>query len=123
MVKELIFIYNANSDLFSKASDFAHKLLSPHTYNCSLCAITHGNFSVHQEWADFVASFNIPVQFLYKNDFESLYPKEEAIYPMVYLRVSNKLNKLVTATEIGQQKGVGELINLIEKKVELYVTL
>jgi hypothetical protein len=83
MFKELIFIYNAKSDLFSKATDFAHKLLSPQTYNCSLCAITYGNFSVHKEWADFVSSLEIPVHFLYKNDFEALYPEEKEIYEAV----------------------------------------
>ncbi len=41
----LIFVYNANSDLFSTVTDFAHKILSPSTYQCQLCALTYGNFS------------------------------------------------------------------------------
>ena len=38
--RTLIFIYNANGGIFSAMADAAHKLVSPETYPCSLCAIT-----------------------------------------------------------------------------------
>ena len=123
MVKELIFIYNAKSDLLSKATDFAHKLVSPQTYNCSLCAITYSNFSVHKEWADFVSSLVTPVRFFYKNDFEVLYPEEKVIYPVIYIKEGSRLNKLVTASEIDEQKNLGELINLMKEKLQFNITV
>lgn len=117
MAKELIFIYNAKSGLFNKASDFAHKIISPQTYNCSLCSITYGNFSVHKEWAEYIKTLNFNVRFLYKNDFEAIFPKENTNYPVVYLKENNELNKLITANEISKQKNLTELIKLIKGKL------
>jgi len=36
----LIFVYNANGGLVNSWLDTAHKIVSPSTYSCSLCAIT-----------------------------------------------------------------------------------
>ena len=44
---ENYFVYNADGDVFSLVGDFAHKIFSPKTYNCNLCAITHGNFGMN----------------------------------------------------------------------------
>ena len=41
---ELIFIYNAKSGIVNEFLDFAHKIASPSTYNCNLCAISYDNF-------------------------------------------------------------------------------
>ncbi|NJM95354.1 MAG: GTPase, partial [Acaryochloridaceae cyanobacterium CSU_5_19] len=41
----LIFVYNANSGGINTALDIAHKLLSPSTYRCNLCRLTHDTFT------------------------------------------------------------------------------
>ena len=38
----LLFVYNADSGFFNTLADIGHKLFSPATYPCQLCAITHG---------------------------------------------------------------------------------
>ena len=40
--KELIFIYNAKSGFVNEMVDFAHKIISPETYECNLHFITYG---------------------------------------------------------------------------------
>jgi hypothetical protein len=62
--QQLIFVYNANSDLFSTITDFAHKILSPSTYDCHLCALTYGNFSEKKEWKAFIENFPVNAIFL-----------------------------------------------------------
>ena len=42
---EIQFIYNAKSGLANSIFDLAHKLISPDTYECNLCKITHGAFT------------------------------------------------------------------------------
>ncbi|MBI3520378.1 MAG: hypothetical protein HY062_13635 [Bacteroidetes bacterium] len=116
-MKELIFVYNAKSGLFNKATDFAHKIVSPQTYNCSLCSITYGNFSVHKEWSDFISSIGIPFKFFYKNDFEKLYPRVTTIYPAVYLRQGTKMEKILSASEIAKQKELQGLIQTVKDKL------
>jgi hypothetical protein len=118
---ELIFVYNAKTGLFNKATDFAHKILSPETYNCSLCSITYSNFSIHSEWAEFVRSLKIPVTFLYKNTFKVTYPNIFTDYPVIYLSNGNNLVKLLSASEIGEVNKNGylrDLIKLIRLKIE-----
>jgi len=46
---ELILVNNAKNGVFNKAIDFAHKIVSPQTYECSLCSITYGNFTVYKK--------------------------------------------------------------------------
>jgi hypothetical protein len=43
--KELIFIYNAKSGLVNEMIDFAHKIVSPRTYDCNLFAMSYGTFT------------------------------------------------------------------------------
>ena len=40
---ELIFIYNAKSGIGNAFIDWAHKIISPKTYDCNLCSITYNN--------------------------------------------------------------------------------
>ena len=49
MAGKLIFIYNADSGLFNTVTDIAHKIFSPETYSCNLCALTHDYFTVRDE--------------------------------------------------------------------------
>ncbi len=119
MAMTLIFVYNAKSGLFNKATDFAHKIVSPQTYNCSLCSITYGNFTVHENWAKFITSLDMDVKFLYKNDFEKLFPNEQTVFPVVYLKEGNRLTKIITAPEINNQKVLNDLIDLLNEKLKL----
>jgi len=117
---ELIFVYNAKSGLFSKITDFAHKIVSPKTYNCSLCSITYGNTSIHSEWAEFIKSLNIPVKFMYKDTFKITYPNIFSDYPVIYLSNENNMVKLLSAAEIGEVNKNGclpELIRLVRLKM------
>lgn len=47
--KQLIFVYNADGGTFNAIMDSAHKLFAPSTYQCSLCAITHGMLTMRHE--------------------------------------------------------------------------
>ena len=64
---ELIFIYNAKSGLVNEFLDFAHKIVSPGTYNCNLCALSYGNFSIKKKWSDYINSLPVKSTFTYKD--------------------------------------------------------
>ena len=38
----LLFVYNADGGVVERTLDYLHKLTSPATYSCSLCALTYG---------------------------------------------------------------------------------
>ena len=60
----LIFVYNADSGLFNTLTDIAHKVLSPDTYACNLCSITHGYLKERRKWRNFIRTLDHPVEFL-----------------------------------------------------------
>lgn len=67
--QKLLFVYNADNDLFSSVADMAHKIFSPATYQCHLCALTYGNFLIKKEWKLFIDSLPIESRFIYKDQF------------------------------------------------------
>jgi len=110
-IKELIFVYNVDSDFFSRVVDFAHKTVSPGTYACSLCRITHGPFTMHREWADFLQALPYKVSFQYKDQWKG--PELAEGFPLVLLKEGKETKVLLTASQLDSVKSVQELIDLI----------
>lgn len=91
MITKLIFVYNANAGKINSLLDSAHKLISPGTYDCKLCELTHGVFKEDVDWILFRESVkttnpNLQLEFLHKDEFEKQYwskwlPKYE--YPII----------------------------------------
>jgi hypothetical protein len=59
----LVFVYNADSGVFNTLSDIAHKIFSPETYACNLCALTHTNFGMRGEWKRLLKRLVCPSNF------------------------------------------------------------
>jgi len=114
-MKKLLFVYNAKSDYWSKKIDFAHKIISPSTYNCDLCALTHGNFGETEIWKEFRENSKSTLEFTYKDEFQKLYPKIEASFPVVFQNKNNNLSILINATALSKIKNIEELIALIKE--------
>lgn len=118
--QQLIFVYNAHSDLFSTVTDFAHKLLSPATYSCNLCTLTYGNFIVKQEWKSFIKSLSIKAVFLYKDEFEKEY-KIQSPLPAVFIGMDGIVKVLISKQEIESCKSLEELKELVNQKIQTNV--
>jgi len=82
----LVFVYNADSGLFNTMADIGHKIFSPGTYACDLCALTHGYFSERREWRTFIDSLTISCEFLHRDEFVRSNPEQKNLtYPVVLL--------------------------------------
>ncbi len=97
--EQLIFVYNSGSGLFSSIRDFAHKILSPATYQCKLCPLSHGNFSMKQEWKSFLETLPIKSAFIYKDEFRNQY-KLDFDFPAVFIVLGGSAKELVSKEEI-----------------------
>ena len=75
MVQRLVFVYNADGGHLAGLKDLFHKILSPATYPCSLCAITYGAASMRPEWREFIKTLPVPVDFLHRDEFVRAYPQ------------------------------------------------
>jgi hypothetical protein len=117
---ELIFIYNAKSDLFSTVSDFAHKIISPSTYSCNLCALTFGSFAVKQEWKSFIQNLPVKTRFLHKEAFQKEFKLQTAL-PAVFIKINGKAEQIIDSDEIENCETLEDLKKIVVKKLEKYV--
>jgi hypothetical protein len=120
MKRELILVYNANSDLFSTVSDFAHKILSPSTYSCNLCALTYDNFTIKQEWTSFIEGLSIKTIFLHKDKFEKLYKIQPAL-PAGFIAKNGTIEEIISKQEIESCQSLEELKTLVKQKIKEHV--
>lgn len=89
--KKLIFVYNANSGAWAGYMDIMHKLLSPQTYECNLCAITHDTFSINKDWAEFKEIIPIEMSFLHKDEWEEQYQRKDEL-PAIFIEQNGKIS-------------------------------
>ena len=71
----LLFVYNADGGRLAGLKDMFHKILSPSTYPCSLCAITYGATAMRPEWGAFIKTLPVPVEFPHRDEFRRDYPQ------------------------------------------------
>ena len=117
-VKKLIFVYNADTGLFSVITDYAHKIISPKTYPCNLCALTYGNMGMNNKWKDFISNLTVPFGFLHRDEFVEHYASQDAQLPAAFLQEGESVSLFITHDEINKCASVDELIDLVTRKIE-----
>ncbi|OZV67252.1 GTPase [Winogradskyella aurantia] len=107
---KLIFIYNADSGVLNSVFDTAHKLLSPQTYACSLCALTYGPFGEKNIWKNFRKHQKTEMIFYHKDEFEAQFPNGNINYPAILKLNNNLLSTVLDYKAISKMSTVEELI-------------
>lgn len=115
----LIFVYNADSGLFNLVSDMAHKLLSPGTYNCQLCMLTHGHFGMRDQWHEYLQTLGVNHEFLHKDEFVKTYSQHGAQLPALFLKREGVPELLLSADEIDGCATLDDLIAKLNQKITL----
>ncbi len=109
----LVFVYNADSGVFNALADAAHKIFSPRTYACNLCALTHTAFGMRSEWKEFLEGLGRPLEFLHADELKTRYGLEGAALPAVFERDGAHLRIFAGAEEINACGTLEELKRLI----------
>jgi hypothetical protein len=112
----LVFVYNANSGVFNTLTDVAHKIFSPATYACNLCALTHTHFGMRREWQDFTASLNTPVEFLHADEFKAKYHVADVALPAVFQKEDGQLQVWLDSSAINSCQTLAELKQLLASR-------
>jgi hypothetical protein len=112
----LLFVYNADRGLFNTLADIGHKLFSPETYPCGLCAITHGVFAERASWKAFIGSLGATTEFLHRDQFHSRFPNVTVALPAIFRLDGGDLNVCVDAEAIRGCAGVDDLQSLILRR-------
>ena len=116
--KSLLFVYNADTGLFSVVTDYAHKILSPKTYPCNLCALTYGNMGMNKKWKEFIAGLRVPIEFLHRDEFVKFHTVSDTQLPAAFVKKGASITMLITSGEINECTSVDALIALVTEKVE-----
>ena len=114
---ELIFIHNAKSGIVNEFLDFAHKIISPSTYNCNLCAISYGNFTMKKKWSDYISSLPVRSTFTYK-DKVSEYGYDNIKLPSIIFKDKSKSKVIISSEEINKLKKIDHLINILSDRLK-----
>ncbi len=110
---KILFIYNADSGKLNTILDIAHKVISPSTYKCSLCSLTHDALNEKSEWMNFKKTSKHDLQFLHKDEFETQYSTRYE-YPVI-LDITDEMKVLFSGSELKKFKNTKDLIASIEK--------
>ena len=114
----LLLVYHADSGRWNALWDIAHKVISPDSYPCALCALTHGAFSERSTWGAFRQRHAEGLLILHRDDFQRQYPDMSITTPCVLAREPHGtwLTMLATA-EIQGLAGVDALIARLEQLI------
>lgn len=96
----ILIVFNADGGIFSALADALHKALSPTTYRCHLCRLTHGPFRMRPLWRAFMDELAYPVQVLHRDEFRRLYDQQDQALPAVFLDTGGAITPLVDRERI-----------------------
>ena len=111
----LLFVYNADSGRLNTLLDIAHKAISPKTYQCSLCALTHDVFSERQTWKAFREASDHQLDFLHRDEFEAKHPPQESYPVILQVDDANENSPLFTSAQLDAFKSLDELIAALQE--------
>ena len=114
----MIFVYNADSGVFNLAADIAHKIFSPQTYACNLCAITHSTFGIRNEWRDYLKTLKIPFKFLHADELKAESRIVTVDLPAVFLSEKDELKLMIDSAAINACRTIDDLKRVIDEKLD-----
>lgn len=114
---KLVFVYNADSGLFNTVTDIAHKMLSPKTYECNLCSITHGVFKIRETWVKFLEELDAECEFLHKDEFQKVNPDINVAFPAIFKMENNQPELWIDEQSINGLSSVDDLKKIISDKL------
>ncbi|TKD50102.1 hypothetical protein [Sphingomonas baiyangensis] len=112
----LMFVYNADDGLAAALLDAAHKLVSPATYPCSLCAVTYGAVAMRRDWRAFLRRLAAPPRFYHRQKFERDHPDVAEPLPLVLIEREAHVSTLIDARTLASIRDVPALVAMIESR-------
>ena len=114
---KLVFVYNADSGLFNTLTDIAHKLMSPGTYECNLCNLTHGYFMAREEWTTFLHDLDADIEFLHRDEYMDRYPDAKVDFPAIFVNSYDELKLWIDKSVINEMSSADALMEMIRAAV------
>lgn len=115
----LLMVYNANGGIANMVLDGLHKLISPSTYPCSLCALTWGPVAMRSRWREFLDNLGLDAAFYHKDEFAEAYPEANPSLPAILIEREGDAapSVLVASDELNALRTLDELIEVVERRL------
>ncbi len=116
--EKLVFVYNADGGFINGIMDSAHKLFAPSTYQCALCAVTHGIIGMRSEWKDYMRSLSYETRFYHRDGFHKEWPAADAKLPAIFFEAeAEEIKLLISKEELAAVRSVGQLSALLGRRI------
>jgi hypothetical protein len=116
--RRLVIVYNAQAGLLAGAMDSVHKIVSPSTYPCQLCAVTYGLAAMKRDWRAFLDGLGMETVFHHRPDFRAAFPSAaDWPLPLVALETGGQLAPLVTAADFAAIPDLAALIAVVRERL------
>lgn len=93
-----------------RALEALHKVLSPKTYACSLCKLTHGSLQMHGALKNFAQEFNIKLEVIHLEEALNRYHLSLDELPQLELKSHSSLVLKLTKDKIEKLSSLEELL-------------
>jgi len=115
---KLLLVYNARLGGLQAALDNLHKIVSPTTYACDLCKLTHGNLTIRKRWKQFLNQSDLEITVYHKDEFQNEFGNEALAFklPVILEQKRDRLTLFISQSEIQTLKDDAALIELIKAK-------
>ncbi|PIQ78405.1 MAG: hypothetical protein COV79_05305 [Parcubacteria group bacterium CG11_big_fil_rev_8_21_14_0_20_41_14] len=119
----LLFVYNADGTFFASVTDYAHKIVSPETYQCNLCKLTYGNAGMKKEWQIFLETLPYKKEFQHRDEFLRIHPEfADTPLPAIFFLSGKNLYILLEGSVIEKASSLDQLQDMLTKGLEKYRT-
>ncbi|MEJ2585539.1 MAG: hypothetical protein P8Z38_11070 [Robiginitalea sp.] len=116
----LVFVWNADEGWRHAVMDSLHKVISPRTYPCKLCELTHGIAGPKAQWTNFLKTLDRPVECYHRDQFKNT-PVAEQLpgleLPVVLIYSSKKWQILLSRHELLPINDLEGLMKELERKI------
>ncbi len=116
--EKLVFVYNADGGVLNSIMDSAHKLFAPSTYQCALCAVTHGIAGMRSEWKDYMRGLSYETRFYHRDGFQRDWSGIGEALPAIFFQATaNDLKILISRSELESVTSVAQLTALLGRRI------
>lgn len=116
---KIVFVYNAQSGAFHALADLTHKLISPQTYACNLCAVTYSPWGMKRRWRRFLTELGAEYEFLHKDEFQQRYGSMADLpLPAILRESGGQLRPWIDQDALESVSSVEDLENLLRTKLQ-----
>lgn len=113
----LIFVYNADTGILNSLKDWVHKIISPETYPCSLCALTYNNLGMRHSWREFINELGMDVEFLHRDELVTQYGLKDVPLPAAFIQQNGELRLWIKPEKMDACESLEELKSLVTLKL------